>query len=318
MKKQHKKTIFTLCTFLALNLISYAQNKLGKSDDMGRITISTFVSDQVENFPPAAMGLLENKLNQIITQSGIGGVYSRFIITPNVSILSKDITASAPPMTALTAEITFYIGDGFDGKKFVSQSISLKGVDVNETKAYISAIKNINPNDPTIQAFIEKGKQKIIEYYNTQCDFIIKEAKMLESQNKFEEAIYKLTAVPDICADCFNKSMEAIGPIYKKQIDRDCMMKLTEATNLWNANQDINSANAAGVILSNIDPQASCFNEIKALFEKIAKRVVEVDKREWDFKLQIEKERVKAYRDVGVAWGNGQPKSMTYNVRGWW
>ena len=47
-----------------------------------------------------------------------------------------------------------------------------------------------------------------------------------------------------------------------------------------------------------------------------------MDKREWDLKLKndivLEKDRIKAYRDVGVAWGNGQPKSVAYNIHGWW
>ena len=52
-----------------------------------------------------------------------------------------------------------------------------------------------------IQAFISKGK-KIINYYNTRCDLIIKKARLLESQNQFDETIYMLSAVPDACTDC--------------------------------------------------------------------------------------------------------------------
>ena len=29
-------------------------------------------------------------------------------------------------------------------------------------------------------------------------------------------------------------------------------------------------------------------------------------------------EMIRAYRDVGVAYGNGQPDSIEYNVNGWW
>ena len=316
------KTYLLIAATFCLSIIGQSQNTIGKSDDLGRMDISSFVSDEIKNLPSEVSGILENKLSQIITQNGIGGSYSRFIITPNIVVLTKDITPTAPAMTALTLEITFYIGDGVDGKKFTSQSLTLKGADINETKAYISAIKNINPRDPALQSFVEKGKQKIIEYYNAQCDFIIKEAQMLESQGKFEDAIYKLTSVPEVCADCFKKCMDAVGPIYKKQIDKDCLVKLAQANNFWTANQDKNSANLAGLLLASVDPQASCFKEIKSLFEKIGKRILEVDKREWDLKLKndivLEKDRIKAYRDVGVAWGNGQPKSVAYNIHGWW
>ena len=57
------------------------------------------------------------------------------------------------------------------------------------------------------------------------------------------------------------------------------------------------------------------------LSAKIQKRVIEIDKREWNYVMKEQQqtsEMIKAYRDVGVAYGNGQPKSVTYNVNGWW
>jgi hypothetical protein len=267
--------------------------------------------------------MLANKLSQIVTQNGMGGSASnqRFIITANINVMSKDITPTAPPMQAFTLDVTLYIGDGIDGTKFASISTTLKGVGENETKAYISALKNLKTTDPNYQAFIEKGKTKIVEYYNSKCDFIVKEAQTLASQNKYEEAIYKLTSVPEVCKTCYDKCMDAVAPIYKLQIDRQCKLKLAEASNLWAANQTVDAGNTAGEILSSIDPSAACFAEVKTLSSKIAARVKELDAREWNYTLKEqaqESERIKAYRDVGVAYGNGQPKSVTYNVIGWW
>ena len=42
---------------------------------------------------------------------------------------------------------------------------------------------------------IEEGKNKIINYFNNQCDFIIKEAQGLADQNRYEEALFKLFSV---------------------------------------------------------------------------------------------------------------------------
>jgi hypothetical protein len=57
----------------------------------------------------------------------------------------------------------------------------------------------------------------------------------------------------------------------------------------------------------------------------MAKRVKELDQREWNFKLKqqqddvdITKATINAVRDIGVAYGNGQPKTIVYNTRGWW
>jgi hypothetical protein len=329
MKLKHcnmKKFIFScimLLSFLAVN----AQNDKGKVDDMGRITLAAYVPPQIDQMPDAARNMLANKLNQIVTQNGLGGsaFNQRFIITANIVVLTKDVTPTAPPMQAFTLDITLYIGDGIDGTKFASYSGSVKGVGENETKAYISALKNLNTNNPDYKSFIESGKTKIIEYYNSKCDFIIKEAQTLASQNEFDAAIFKLTTVPEVCVDCFNKCMDAVAPIYQKKIDRECTLKLTEANNIWSANQDINGANSAAMVLSTIEPQAACFKDVVALTDKIAKRVKELDQRDWDFKLKVQqdgvdvrKAEISAARDVGVAYGNNQPKSVAYNIKGWW
>lgn len=316
------KSIF-LSVLFVISYYTYAQNTAGKSDDAARITLATFVPQQIDKMPDAARSILANKLSQIITQSGMDGsaFNQRFILTANINVMSKDITPTAPLMQAYTLDITLYIGDGIDGTKFASHSTTVKGVGENETKAYISGLKNLKTNDPNYQSFIETGKTKIVEYYNSKCDFIIKEAQTLASQNKFEEAIFKLTGVPEACKSCYDKCMDAITPIYKQQIDRDCKLKLAEATNLWYANQTVESGNQAGEILSTIEPSAACFGDVKTLSNKIATKVKELDTREWNYKLKEQaqvSERIKAYRDIGVAYGNGQPKTVTYNVRGWW
>lgn len=321
-----KKIVFAIC-ILSLFLKVSAQNTLGKSDDGARIALSVYMPDQVENLTPAIKSNLINKLNQITTQNGLGSASnSQFIITSNVTVVSKDITPTAPVMHAYTIEVTLYIGDGVDGTLFSSHSITLKGVGTNETKAYIAALNGLKTKDPAYQAFIEKAKNKIMEYYNSKCDFILKDAQGLSSQNKFEEAIMKLTAVPEVCKGCYDKAIDAVGPIYKKQIDRECKQRLMEATTIWNAAQDLSSAENAGSILAQIEPGANCYNEAILLSSKIAKRVKELDQREWKFKMKeqqdnvdIRKATIKAARDIGVAYGKG-PKAtiVRYNIRGWW
>jgi hypothetical protein len=314
------KKITFLLSLSALLCVSTLQGQTtATSNEKDRITLTAWVPEQIEDMPIAAQKNLENKLSQIITANGIGGTYnSRFIITANVTVMTKDITATAPPMHAYTLNITFYIGDGFEGKAFSSYSTTAKGVGENETKAYMAALKNIKTNDPAYQSFIDKGKVKIIEYYNSQCDMIIKEAKVLAGMNHFDEAIWKLTSVPTACTDCWNKCMVALAPIFQQKIDFECKTKLLEATNIWNAGQSWDAAQQAGSILATIDPKSACFNESKALSNTISKRIQEVDKREWNLiyekEVGLERDMIKAYRDVGVAYGNGQPQNVTYKT----
>ena len=134
--------------------------------------------------------------------------------------------------------------------------------------------------------------------------------------NKFDEAIFKLTSVPDVCTDCWEKAMDAVAPIFKQKIDFECKEKINLANNVWNAGQSWDAAQKAGAVLSTIDPNSSCVDDIKPLATKIEKRIKEVDGREWDFfydyNIGLTRDMIKAYRDIGVAWGEGQPQTIVY------
>jgi hypothetical protein len=319
------KAIF-ITILIVLGSSTYAQNTAGKSDDVARITLSSYVPQQIDKMPEAARSMLTNKLSQIVTQSGMSGSANnqRFILTANINVLSKDITPTAPPMQAFTLEISLYIGDGIDGTKFASFSTTVKGVGENETKAYVSALKNLKINDPNYQAFIESGKKKIVDYYNSKCNFIIKGAQALASQGQYEEAIYNLSNVPEVCTDCYDKCMETVSTVYKLQIDKAGKANLVNATNSWNSSQDASGASLAGEYLAQIDPNASSYKEAQKLADKISKKITEIEKKEWDFKMKeyqddvdVRKQTIEAAREIGVAYGKNQPKTI-YRVTVWW
>ena len=318
MKKLNLIIFFTALLFSYSNAQSTDQDS-----DYGRISLTPYVTNNINGIPNNAKNMLQRKLEKIVTKNGLGGTnYSnRFILTANVDISSKNITATAPPMHAYTLEVTFLIGDAMEGTKFSTTSKTLKGVGDTEDRAYLQAIKGIKSTDKIYNDFIAEGKNKIIAYYNAQCDFIIKEAQGLADQNRYEEALFKLFSVPKVCKECYEKCIDNIKPIYQKHIDRQCAMKLQEATGIWNANQDFESAEKAAKILATIEPNSSCFNDVKDLSDDIAKRVRKVDSREWNYKLkeltQVS-EMIQAYENIGVAWGENQPENTFYNMIRWW
>ena len=303
-----------------------SQNSLGSADDFARMEIANYVPEQI-SLTNEARSLLSNKLEQIVTGRGMGAANgtSRFIITCNVNVLNKDVTPTTPAMHSYGLEVTFIIGDGIEGQKFASLSKNIKGIGPSETKAYVDAFKQLKPSDKSFDSFVEQGKTRIVEYYNSRCDFLISQAKMMESKNDLLGALDLLGGVPQICKECFDKCMNAIGPIYQKFIDRQCRIELSNARNSWNASQDRAGADQAAEYLARIDPNSVCYEEAKQFSNSVAKRILELDKREWNFRLKqqrdavnLESERIRAVRDIGVAYGTGQPKSIVYNVRGWW
>lgn len=243
----------------------FAQNNLGKTDDIGRINISAYVPAQ-EGLTPEATKNLENKLSQLAVKNGMAGSFgSRFIISAKVTTLSKDITPTAPPMHAYTLEFTLYIGDGFEGTLFSSYSFTTKGVGETETKAYMNALKSFNASNPKYQAFIEEGKTKIIEYYNSKCDFILKGAQAMASQDQFDDAIRTLVTVPDICKECYDKSMDTAVEIYKQKIEKDCQLNISYAQTEIAANR----WDKALSYLAGYTPDMECYSNVQELIVQI-------------------------------------------------
>ena len=264
-------------------------------------------------------------MNAILTKQGIAGARNqRFIITANADVMSEDIVVTTQEMYQYVLNVNFIVGDGIEGTKFAMASQTVKGLGETKADAYIQALKKIKPSDPVFQDMINEAKVKIIEYYNSKCDFIISQAKTLAQEQDYNGAIFRLMSVPDVCKDCYDKCMAEAQVIYQSKIDDECARMLAEARNVWGAGQDVSAADAAGKILAQINPASKCYADAAKLSADIAKRVKELDQREWNLMLKqqqdavdIEKASIKAVRDIGVAYGNHQ-QPVTYNIRTWW
>ncbi len=310
-----KKIIYILILLISNSIFSQEGNINDK------ILLGVYIPKQAENIPNIAKKMLHNKLNQVITKNGISDFHnSRFIITPKISVLSKNITATAPPMHALNLEVTLYLGDGIAGNLFSSETFTLKGVGTNENKAFISAFKRLNTSNKLLKNFLLSGKKKIIDYYNNNCGLIINKVDKLEMQNRMVDALILLTSIPE-SSTCFETVKPRIKDLYIKAINEDCKRKLNIANSIWIANQNIDAANKAGLVLSTVNPNAQCFSEVKTLYSNIASRVKELSDRPWKYllkKIDVRLTEIEAARQVGIAYGNNQPQSVTYNIHGWY
>ena len=253
-------------------LVSFSiqsQNELGKSDDEARIVLSTFIPDDILENAPSARKLFATKLGQIATRNGMGGGGAsgdnRFIISGDINILTKDITATAPVKYLVTIETTLAVGDGIDGKAFSTEYVEFKGIGNSEDKAFISAIRKINPRHKLIKQVIQQGKEKIIEYYNSRCDFILKDSSALADSRKFDEAIFLLNQVPEVTKDCYDKSMDLAVEIIKRKFEFECQSKISEAKALI-ATGDFSGASQ---ILNFFSQDMDCYSDVEALLKQI-------------------------------------------------
>lgn len=317
------KRILLLVLIQFFVFLSFAQNTEGKMDDKDRLALTPYVSQEL-NFSEQVKKQLVNKMNQVLSKNGMAGTKNnRFIITANAVVLDEDIVTTTTTMYQYKMEVSFYVGDGIDGKLFSNAVFEVKGLGETKADAYVNAIKNVKTSDSKFATLLNDGKKRIVEYYNSKCDFIIQEAQTLAQQQEFDYAIYKLTGVPDVCKECYDKCMAAVQPIFQQKIDIEGEKLLANARAVWNAGLDYYAAEEASAILAMINPSSKAYQGAVKLSQEIAKRVAEIDKREWNHMLKQEqdavdlrKAEIKAIRDIGVAYGENQ-QPTTYNVR-WW
>lgn len=259
------KNIVTLLIFI-ISVSLNAQNTRGKTNDAGRIVLNTFIGE-MEGVPPAAAKLLKNKLSQMVAKSGMGGSESfpRFVISADVDVLTKDFTQTIPQKIGLTLGVNLYIGDGIEGTVFASRYIELKGIANNETKAFIQSFRPISPRNKKFNEFIETGKNKIIEYYNSKCDFILKEANTLADQKDFDNSISKLVEIPEVCKECYDKAMDLSSTIFKRKMENECQENMSKSNSLIAQDKWEEAANP----IAGYTPDMACYPDVKSLFTKI-------------------------------------------------
>lgn len=311
-----------------------AQSRL---DDIGTITIHAYVPEY-EGLPYEANKLLQSKLSQIITANGIADNenFVRFVLTAKVNVISKDIVPGPPHRVSQKLDITLILGDVEADKVYSQFTLSAVGVGTNYEKSFISAFKTINPKNKEIKSFIQEGKEKVLSYYQTNCEDILLEAQKLAAQNHYEDALMMISSIPDVCADCYEHSVVVAERIYNEMINVRGAEYLRQAQAVWANNPSKQGADEATKLISQINFAASCQSEVPALLSSISQKMNEIDRREWEHQMQryrdsVEREKrnweqnvreyedrvqtqrmfIKACRDVAITQAQNQPKVIT-------
>lgn len=325
-----------ICLILVLlcTISVQAQDRL---DDVGRITIHAYVPEN-EDLPYEAHKLLTTKLSQIITANGIADNenFVRFVLTAKINVISKDIIAGPPQRISQKLDVTLMLGDIEEDKIYSQLTISCIGIGQSYEKAFISAFKNINPQNTAITAFIREGKEKVLGYYQTHCEDLITEAKKQASLQNYEDALMLLASIPDVCTDCFEEAARIAAPIYTDMVEARGAEFLNQARAVWAKNPTREGAREATRLLSQINFAASCQPQATSLMREITAKMNEIDRREWEHQMQvyqdgIEREKrqwaqhvkeyedrvqtqrmyLKAARDVAITYAKNQPKVIT-------
>ena len=282
-----KKLIFLfLLTFVVLG------NFKVSAQENDRIYISVYQPDKDEITSEASKHLT-NKMKNLILAHGISDEddNNRFVITSKILVTTKDIVPSTPQRISEKIEFTFMIGDVIENKVFESVSISTVGVDINETKAMINAIKKINIKNSQFESFISNAKKKIESYYTERCNQILTQARQSAANRDFDNAIYQLMQVPSIC-DCAEECQNLEIELYQQRIDLNAEQLLNQAQSIWASSPTIDGASRAAEIIKQIPSGSSSQPKVELLISDIESKLKEDQRKEWAFKIQKYKDNI--------------------------
>lgn len=272
------------------------------------VAISPLVSESV-NLPEDARASLGMKLGQMVTQNGFGSYSNQFVLTANVVVIDKQVTAGAPAQFMVDLEVSVYALNVDEKVIFDEISFNVRGVDRAEHKAVIQAINQIKPRSAATQEFMNSCRGKIIDYYNARVPALLTKAQSLATRNEYQEALEVLSVIPE-SVDQYPMVASQMSAIYIKMINRQADAALTEAKGLI-AVRDYDSALAA---LQGVDPSSdrskqalAQIAQIKAKLDAEEQRKLEKEmqayedaRRDHDDKVELEKLRIEAAKKVGV------------------
>lgn len=287
--------------------------------DLGKITLSVVMPENVDGLDISQLSKLETKISQIVTVSGLAasGYNNNFVIYPKFAIYENNIVEGGmQKITVFTAELSLFIKQVENNLLFSTISKQLKGSGSNKEQAITNAISKIPINDTEFKIFIETGKSEIIRYYETKCEDIIKKSDSYVKMQQYDQALGLLMTVPEEVSSCYNQIQGKAIEAYKAYQTQKCAELIQKAKTTLAGNDYAGALN----ILSDIDPSASCFNEAQALAKTAETKVDAEEKKQWDFQMKqysdavsLEKQRINAIKEIAVSYYKSQPTTVNYN-----
>lgn len=290
-------------------------------NDPTRIALTPVVPEASENLPAGARQVLLNRLLQLANSNGYAGSASngQFLLAANPVIVDKKVAGTAPPKIWVEMEMTLFIADPETKTILSTASVPLKGVGATDTEACIEAFKTFSVSKKEVRAFAEEGRKEIVAFYDKRCDFLLKRADMLTGTQNATAALELLLRVPEVSEKCYDAALAKIREVFPIAAEQQCRTLLQAAGAAWAKSPDRNGAEKAAGYLSLLPLQAGCRSEADALLKEIKAKMQELegwDRQQYRDDLDLARRYIAAMRDIGVAYGQGQPDTQVL-VKGW-
>ena len=304
-----------------------------------QIQLTPYVEPNEHGVDKNVQEVVENRLRSIISANGMNsGINTPFVLAAKFNVVGKEIIPGPPMKVVSVVEVTLAVGNGTSNQCFASCTFEVKGAGNTKQRAMLSALKSMKTKNADISNLVNVATERIIQYYEENASKIMATANSLITQKSYDEAIEILSHIPQECSK-FEAAAELMTSAYQKYIDETAEAALMQAKSIWSAaNDDPSKAEEAMNIASTIDPNAACYsqalafvnevgNRLKTLkdeaiaYERKKEQMEAAHRRKMEEQAQknaadIQKQSIKAARDVAVARAKNQPKTV-YKIY-WW
>jgi hypothetical protein len=306
---------------VALYIALFCSNTLHaqSSDDVGKIALSVVIPENVDGLTPAQLSKLETKIIQIVTNSGLAasGYNHNFVIYPKLAVYENNVVEGGMQnITVITGELSLYVKQVDNNLLFSSVGKSLKGSGKSKEMAITNAISQIPVEYKDFQLFFETGKQKIVKYYEENCNDIQKKADTYIKLQQYEQALGLLMSIPEEVSSCYNSILDKATNVYKAYQKQKCSDQIQQAKTKSAAMNYIDALN----ILAEIDPSTDCFKDAQSLIKSIEGKVNAEEKKQWNLQIKtyndavnLEKHRIDAIKEIAVSYYKSKPSSVNYH-----
>lgn len=186
---------------------------------------------EATNLSTQAGNLLQNNIIQAISLNGISAIDSRFMVLPRIAIVEQTVTKTAPPKFVTKIEVSLFLVD-LQSQSILNQTmIETKGIGNNVDHAMMAAIRNISSRNARLKSFIVKGKETIIEYFESNAEQIVLRTRAHIARGDYQSAMKEINFVPAACSELYNTMSELLSNIPADQ--QTCPNYQCEATQNW-------------------------------------------------------------------------------------
>lgn len=259
-----KLSLWILCCCAPLLLSAQSQER--------KIAITPLVVDGL-NIPDDARASLNQKLLQMTTQNGFGSLSGEFVLTADVVVVDKQVTATAPAQYVVDLEVSVYVVNVLEKVIVAETSFNVKSIDRPESKAVVRAINQVNPRSPAVRTFMTSAREKIVDYYAERIPALVAKAQSLTDRGEYEEALAVLAVIPE-CVDEYPMVADRMTGVYVQMLDKYAEISLREAKSKI-IQKDYDGALDA---LLYVDPMSTLAPEADRMVEQI-KQTIDAEER---------------------------------------